>query len=254
MSKLNFRIAWLIAGPLLSFGQEKKFEPLSIDRPDVSNLPTTVRPLHFQFELGAEYGIGPSAKKFEAPNLVFRTGLSKRSELRLGVTHAFNDSTGYKRHDNIFISTISVKYRIVEEKGARPAIALQPEVALPFGHGAEVDLTEANFTLMDYSLTVLFNNTLHEKVFLNYNAGILSNQSGNVEYLVSASTSFAHTNRLGYFLEAYSIFGNGKFPISVDGGVTYLVHPRVQFDIYGGNPRCGRKPILVLWRGYRIQA
>lgn len=239
LERLRLIIAWLIIWPMVDFAQDKKFEPLSIDRPDISNLPNTVRPRHFQFELGGEYGVGVAAKKFEAPNLVMRTGINKKSEFRLGFTNAFNDSVGFKWDDKIIIATVSVKYRIVEEKGTRPAIALQPEVALPFGRGTDVDLTEANFTLMDYSLTVLFNNTLDERVFLNYNAGVLLDRNGNVDYLLSASTSFAHTHRLGYFLEVYSIFGDKQFPLSFDGGVTYLVHPRVQFDIYGGNRDVG---------------
>jgi hypothetical protein len=109
------------------------------------------------------------------------------------------------------------------------------EVALPFGDGDKVSQTEANFALMNYSLLLLFNNTWHEKVFFNYNTGILWDDDGKTNMLLSASTNFAHTHRLGYFFEVYSILNSKKFPLSLDGGVTFLVHPRFQLDLYGGN-------------------
>lgn len=215
--------------------QQKKFENLSIDRPDVSNLPITVRPGHFQFELGTEWDRSEAMRESSVPNFILRTGLSKKAELRAGFTNLAYDSIARNWKDRAFIPTLSVKYRIFEEKGARPSIAIQPEVALPFGHGREVSLNEANFTLMNYSLLLLFNNTLHEKIFFNYNTGVLWNREGEANFLLSASTSFAHTHRLGYFFEAYSIFNSNKFPLSLDGGVTFLVHPRFQIDVYGGN-------------------
>ena len=47
-------VLWWIVSP--AFAQEKlPFENLSIDRPDISNLPVTVRPGHYQVELGFEY-------------------------------------------------------------------------------------------------------------------------------------------------------------------------------------------------------
>jgi hypothetical protein len=217
------------------FAQDKKFEPLSIDRPDVSNLPTTVRPGHFQFELGTEWGKSFRMHESSLPNMIFRTGLTSKSELRVGLSNFANDSIAKNWDDHISIPTLSIKYRFVEEKGARPAIAIQPEIVLPFGKGSEVSQTEANFTLMNYSLLLLFNNTLHEKVFLNYNTGILWNREGKADMLLSASTSFAHTHRLGYFFEGYSIFNGTGFPLSFDGGITFLVHPRFQLDGYGGN-------------------
>lgn len=212
----------------------KKFEPLSIDRPDVSNLPTTVRPGHFQFEIGDEWGRS-GFKRETTPNFMFRTGINKKMELRIGLIHFHDDSLKQKWNDDVLIPSLSIKYRFVEEKGWRPAIAIQPEVALPFGQGEEVEQLKANFDFVNYSLVLLFNNTLHEKVFLNYNAGTLWTLTGQSKGLLSASASFAHTHRLGYFMEIYSIFNRASSPISFDGGLMYLLMPRIQLDLYGGN-------------------
>lgn len=233
----RFAIAFVVSIGVPLFAQDslaKKFEPLSIDRPDVSNLPTTVRPGHYQFEIGDEWGRS-GFKRETTPNLMFRTGINKKIELRVGLIHFQDDSVKQKWNDNVLIPSLSIKYRFVEEKGARPAIAIQPEVALPFGQGEEVEQLKANFEFINYSLVLLFNNTLHEKIFLNYNAGALWTLDGQSKGLLSASASFAHTHRLGYFFEVYSIFNQSGAPLSCDGGLMYLLMPRVQVDLYGGN-------------------
>jgi hypothetical protein len=104
------------------------FESLSIDRPDVSNLPTTVRPGHFQFEVGLEFGKNDFVKEYSLPNFLLRTGLGKKLELRLGVSHLQLDSNESVSSDAFVVNSVSFKYRFLEEKGIRPAIALQPEV------------------------------------------------------------------------------------------------------------------------------
>lgn len=227
-------LVWFVTISALS--QEKgSFENLSIDRPDISNLPVTVRPGHYQVEMGAEFGRNRYVREHHLPDFLLRTGINKKSEFRLGITSLYLDSLKNPGKEKILVASISGKYRLVEEKNGRPAIAIQPELTLPFGHGVDVHRDEANFTLMNYSMILLFNNTLHEKVFLNYNAGVFWNNHSEFDYLFSVSTSFAHTHKLGYFLESYSFFNNDHFPISIDGGATYLLHPRLQVDIYAGN-------------------
>lgn len=227
-----------IAIPICAIGQTTQlhFEPLSIDRPDVSNLPTTVLPGQFQFELGAEWAKGPRSKEFYQPNMVFRTGLSKKIELRIGFNQLLLDSLDDGVSDDVLFVSIGGKYRFVEEDGARPSIAIQPEFSLPFGDGAKLHHDYPNYSLADLSLILLFNNTVHKQVFINYNAGIFWSRKGRVDYLVSASTSFLHTHRLGYYLEGYALVEEAnRFPLSFNVGLMYLLYPRIQIDTYLGN-------------------
>lgn len=215
---------------------QSHFEPLSIDRPDISNLPTTVHPGHFQFEIGTEWARGPQSKEFYQPNMVFRTGLSKKAELRIGFNQLFLDSLNTGSGDNVLFLSIGGKYRFVEEDGARPSIAIQPEFALPFGDGAQLHHDYPNYSLADYSVVLLFNNTVHKQIFINYNAGFFWSRKGRVDYLLSASTSFLHTHRLGYYLEPYVLVEEEKsFPVSFNAGLMYLLYPRIQVDAYFGN-------------------
>lgn len=216
--------------------QTTEIEPLSIDRPDVSNLPTTVLPRQYQVETGVEWNRGPFSHEFYMPNFVFRTGINKKAELRVGFNQLFLDSLGSGLSDNVLFISIGGKYRFLEEKDGRPSIAIQPEVSLPFGDGAYIHHDYPNYSLADYSLVFLFNNTLHKQVFLNYNTGIFWSKSGRIDYLLSASMSFLHTHRLGYFLEGYTLVERkGIVPLSFDGGLMFLASPRIQFDGYVGN-------------------
>lgn len=220
--------------PLLPAQPQNTFEPLSVDRPDVSNLPVTVRPGHYQVELGTEF-IRSNLTREYMPNFLLRTGLSRKAELRAGISYLALDSLRMRADEKILLTSFSMKYRIVEEKGWRPSIGVQPEVTFPFGDGRDQDLREINLTLTDYAFLVLFNNTVHEKVFVNYNTGVYWSKGTQPDYLLSVSVSFMHTHRLGYFVEAYKIFDDVEdIPLSYDAGITFLLAPRLQVDIYGG--------------------
>lgn len=218
------------------YSQSSSFETLSIDRPDVSNLPTTVRPGHYQFETGIENASSSLTHEFYLPNLLFRTGLNSKTELRLGFNELKIDSLDGRVFDDILYFSVGGKFRFVEENGWIPSIAIQPEFSLPFGDGAAFKRDYPNYNLADYSVVLLFNNTLHKQVFLNYNAGVFWSSKGRVDYLISASASFLHTHRLGYFLESYALLEERhQYPLSFDGGLMFLLWPRFQIDIYGGN-------------------
>jgi hypothetical protein len=121
----------------------------------------------------------------------------------------------------------SGKYVILKEQGARPAIAIQPE--LGFSVNREVPV------FSEAALIVLLNNTLSDRVFLNYNFGLSWKSDLIVEYLLSASLGILQTEKLGYFIEIYTLsdFKNSPLP-SFDLGVTYLLREKLQLDIYLG--------------------
>lgn len=207
------------------------FEWLSIDRPDVSNLPVTVRPGHFQVEMGMEYDKNANANEWYLPNFMFRTGLGQKTELRLGTYFVRIDSALGRQNERFSGFSVSVKHRVVEEKGWRPSIAIQPEVNYLTNRGeATTDLAE-----WTYDFLLLFNNTFHRQVFLNYNLGFFWIGSDQKRMLLSASLSFLHTHRLGYFIEGYTLrTWEERSNFSFDAGITYLAAPRLQFDVYAG--------------------
>jgi hypothetical protein len=244
---LKFLPISILAGYLCPvFSQEKvPFENLSIDRPDVSNLPVTVLPGHYQVELGFEWDKNNDAQELYLPILMLRTGIGKKTELRVGFNYSRLDSVYEIAYDHISAASLSVKHRIVEEKGWRPAIALQPEVNILF-----TDETGASKQSLTYDFIFLFNNTFHKQVFLNYNAGFFWISESEKRVLVSASLSFLHTHRLGYFVEGYTLRTiNESDNYSLDAGIMYLFTPRFQADIYCGRRWASTSPYLFLGGG-----
>lgn len=146
----------------------------------------------------------------------------------MGVSHYQLDSSEALSTKTSFVATISFKYRVVEENGIIPSIAVQPDINFGFAEGQQKNPE------VGYAFILLFNNSLHQKIFINYNAGILIKKEVN-EFLLSASVSFMHTHRLGYFFEIYNLGEQiGLKYLSVDGGITFLVKPRFQLDLYVG--------------------
>ncbi len=232
MAFLKFFLTGIFALYLCSALSQNKetFENLSIDRPDVSNLPVTVRPGHYQIELGFEWDKNNDADELYLPIIMLRTGIGKKTELRLGLTYSRLDSVFKDPFDHVSAASLAIKHRIAEEKGWSPSIALQPEINVLFTNGTGV--TRQDFT---YDIVFLFNNTFHKQVFLNYNAGFYWINEAEKRILLSASLSFLHTHRLGYFVEGYSLRTiNENENYSFDIGLTYLIAPRFQVDMYGG--------------------
>jgi hypothetical protein len=212
-------------------GQERPpFENLSIDRPDVSNLPVTVLPGHYQVEWGVEYDKNDYSREWYLPNVLIRTGLSKKTELRFGANVIRLDSTVALEKSRLTGFSLSAKHRFFEEKGLRPAIAFQPGINYLVARHDQFPKHEWAFDFI-----LLFNNTFHRQVFLNYNLGFYLIGMAEKRLLASASLSFLHTHRLGYFLEGYTLrTWQERSNFSFDGGFTYLLSPRLQIDAYAG--------------------
>lgn len=241
---------WIIAlfSVLASFSmraQEKEpFENLSIDRPDVSNLPATVRPGHYQVELGFEGDKNNDVNELYLPILMLRTGIGKKTELRVGFNYSRLDSVYEHNYDHLSATSLAIKHRVVEEKGWRPSIALQPEVNIFF-----TNAEEGSYYTTTYDFLILFNNTFHKQVFLNYNAGFYWISENEKRVLLSASLSFLHTHRLGYFMEGYTLRTISEIDnYSLDLGITYLFTPRFQADLYCGRRWAASSPYLF-WGG-----
>jgi hypothetical protein len=148
----------------------------------------------------------------------------------------------------MFLS-IGGKYRFVEERGARPAIAIEPEITLPFGSGTDFHYNHADYLLTVYSLVLLFNNTINERLSINYNIGAFWSATDRFDYLVTCSVTFLQTSRLGYYLELYTPILSSSVPLAFDGGLTYLISPRLQADVYFGQKALGTERMWLIGTG-----
>src|SRR4051794_31311644 len=88
MKKLAVSITLVCLGRL-AYCQEKLNE-LTVDRPGVAETPFTVAPKNYQFEIGFDYFSRSSGKLYNLPTILFRTGISEKTELRLSARNVLD--------------------------------------------------------------------------------------------------------------------------------------------------------------------
>jgi hypothetical protein len=227
-------------------GQE--LEPLVTDRPDATESASIVQPGLGQVEAGwghaTDRSSGSEATLNVAPATLFRIGLVKSVELRLGFGgYAFQRTQpgggATTEQDGFADTSVGVKVGWFPEKGARPEMAVLAEFLLPTGHD---DLTDSD--RIDPEIRIACAHTLSGRLSLAYNAGVVwssSDQIGGTDtlssFLWSVSLGIGATQRLGFFVEAFgeSALSARRLPgNSIDGGLTWLLQPNLQLDAHAG--------------------
>jgi hypothetical protein len=248
----------IVAAPAVSAADDSRPQPpeMVTDRPDATESAVVVPRGHFQFELGYSHseldfeGILGSTDSF--PEVLVRIGLSQSLELRAGFDgYGWDEEsvsgTESASSEGVKDTSLGVKVGLFEEKGARPQMAVL--ATLNFPTGAE-EFTESRLLP---ELRMAFANTLTERLSLGYNVGAFwfgeeqedGTERTSASAIWSVSLGIGITERLGGFVEA---FGNpvlsalGSSSAAVDGGLTYLVRPNVQLDLYGGSGVSGDAP------------
>lgn len=236
--------AWLavlsLAGPALA-----EEPPLITDRPDQTESAYTVPRGLFQIEGGYSYGRGTengSDLTFQAfPEALLRFGVTDRFELRLGVpgieVNETDALTGQSDERGLVDASAGFKTLIAEGEGAVPRTAFIGTLFLPTGDDG------FSSERADPAFRFVFSNALGESVSIGYNVGMFWLTEGDAaaeldtgsffDWTVSAG--FSATERLGAFVELFGVTrvggDGGARPVNaLDGGMTYLVTPRLQLD------------------------
>lgn len=190
---------------------------LVTDRPDQTESTETVPHGWFQ----AELGVGDEDLGEMLGTGLLRIGLADRVELRVGLDE------GADRNDY----SLGAKMKLADEQGARPAIA----VIVAVNEMGEDSGVRPTFRFN-------FANTLTDRLSLAYNAGVAWDETSGTGHLTSrfewtAALGISATDRTGFFVEAFGDAGlsdRGRSETAIDGGVTYLVRPNVQLDLFAG--------------------
>jgi hypothetical protein len=248
----------IVAAPAVAAADDSRPEPpeMVTDRPDATESAVVVPRGYFQFELGWTHSESDSEGEEIAadsfPQLLARIGLSRRIELRLGFDGYEWEETDLSgdeidSREGVKDTSIGVKVGLFEEKGARPQMALLG--TLNFPTGAE-EFTESRLLP---ELRMAFSNTLTERLSLGYNVGAFwfteeeenGTERTSANAIWSVSLGIGITERLTGFVEALGnpvLSALGSSSAAVDGGLTYLVRPNVQLDLYGGSGLSGDAP------------
>jgi hypothetical protein len=224
---------------VLIYGQDEVPE-LVTDRPDQTEASRVVPAGTLQLETG--FIVENKETNLEKQRALvyntslFRYGLSKRFELRLGLAYLEN-RTEFKEMDSVHtvhgFSPLytGFKIQILEEDGWIPETALIGGLVLPFS-AAEEFKPQNTGVGMRFSMS----HTLSNRFSLGYNLGAeYLGESSAPWFFYSVALGAGITDRLGMYIEGFGWIPEQDIPSHLfDGGFTYLVTPVFQLDISAG--------------------
>lgn len=232
-------------------------EPISTDRPDISESSNVVGRGRFQIETGVQRaykrGGNRNENTFTTPTLL-RWGLDNRWEARLeteGYTRFRSSGTGgLMRTSGLSPLAPGVKYHIQDprEGSSRPSLGAIFHLSVPSGSSS----FRANHLAGDLKLAADFE--LGYDWSLGTNFGLLVDRDDRGETFVAglATASLSHplTERLRAYAEL-ALNGAAERPLTetviVDGGFTYLLNLDTQLDVALGTDLSGRTSPDLFW-------
>lgn len=199
--------------------------PINTDRPDQSDGTYTLPAGGLQLETGLT--LGEEENSYLLHNTMLRFGVLPETEVRLSVDYGRMSST-----TGIQPVGISVKRRLVLQKGALPDITAVGNIGLPF-------LSTANFRpgKAPASLLLAFQNDLSDRFSLGYNFGWLRDgETSRDNWVLTSSVGYAPVEKLSFFVEYFSQFAGGVRPDHhIDAGIAWLPKGHIQLDLAAGS-------------------
>ena len=247
--RLRGALPALCAAAMLSplLGAEDALPPLVTDRPDQTESAAVVPPALVQVESGFthvedEPDGGDLVVSDGIGETLVRIGLVHRLELRLGFAgfrlEEIDTATGETSDEGYGGATLGAKVGLLEERGARPRLALIAGTTLP--SGARRFSTDA----FDPFLRATASHTLSERLSLGYNLGAAwlteeddTGDEDTLSVLVGTVTlGLALGERVATFVELFGESGLSAEDdfTAFDAGATWLLLDNLQLDLSGG--------------------
>jgi hypothetical protein len=212
-------------------------EPLITDRPDQTESASIVPAGTVQLESGL---LDADGSDNLAGASLFRIGLAQRLELRIGF-----DEWPLQGADRSVDSSIGAKLSFRENDGRKPAIALLASISQRVGGQPANSANKLRPTLR-----LALSNRLNDRFSLGYNVGIKTVSRLQIagapppgqEHLLSRSfwtlsCGYSASEKVGLFVEAFgeqALSDDQPTESSLNGGLTWLLRPRIQLDLYVG--------------------
>jgi len=221
---------YLILQSLNLIAQDQdRLNELTVDRPGIAEAPFTVAPHTFQLETGFDYYKRTSGEIYFLPVTLFRTGLSRNTELRISVKN-IQDKTSSQKLKGFSPLTVGIKTHIIEQRGWIPETDILVDLIFPLSN---YDLQPAD---LGHDVLLLFQNDLSPKTAINYNIGLIWDGFSEEE-LFTASFCFNYlpSDKVGLFIEYFDYLrSQGAKEHGLDGGFTFLLHRMIQADLSAG--------------------
>jgi len=225
------------AGPIRADEQAPPDLPdLVTDRPTASASGAVVSDGYLQVEFGAEFANDDQGRELSLPLVLMRYGMADGLEVRFGIPSlSIQWPEGEPDTTDLVPIELGVKY--VYPLGEAASIGL-----LPF---LTVQLMGEQYDSIGVGLgaRLVWSVEVTDWMSVGGNFGILftglgaSPSVGDREYLASLAFGFAASDALGLFLEAFCPIVESdaaNAPATLDAGLTWLVLPGLQLDVYLG--------------------
>nr|WP_321452957.1 transporter [uncultured Carboxylicivirga sp.] len=221
MQKISLLIIIFLLIGLNTFAQE-----IVTDRPDQTESSSTVPLKSLQIETGLMIeNMNRSADRaYFIPTTLFRYGLSKNFELRLG-----EQLVNYSNQTALSDLEIGFKVQILRREDINTEIAFLSHLTLPTG----ADWISGNSvgSVSKFAISQTFTDALG--IGANFGYSNFGEGSGDLTY--SAALGVGITEKLGSYYEIYGELADmNDWFSSFDAGLTYLLQPNLQFDLSFG--------------------
>lgn len=221
---------------------------MTVDRPGIAESPYTVTPGTYQLEVGIDYFKRYNGELFHLPTALFRTGISKSAELRVSSRQVSNRTDGTS-FTGVAPLSVGVKLHIVRQDEWIPEIDILTNVVIPINPASSQSKT------LGYEVLLLFQNDFYPNTAINYNVGyIWDSNRGKSIFTASFCFNYLPTSRVGLFAEYFG-YVPGQLPTEhgLDGGMTYLLRPKLQLDISAGVSRLEKENNLFVSSGFTLR-
>jgi hypothetical protein len=229
-------LSYLICLIITSHSKAQETSTFQADRPGLSTGTFTLQPKTVQLEWGyqnvqSRISALPNAHIY--PEIVLRVGIHPKMELNLsweGWTRLNNDITFTDQP----YSSLSAggKVRIIQEENFNLTSLWQIDLPVLNRYSDNQFLNPSLGVSMDYGL--------NERVELFGAVQFSTSKSEDTQILdtdLALGSNFSLSDKTGLFIEyvysrALNVSGESNQPIN--GGITYLITPKLQFDLYAG--------------------
>lgn len=206
----------------------------SIDRPDITESPSTLDAGHFQFEGDVfrwEKSLSDGSRSLNLWNGLYKLGLTDRLDIHFGIElyNIYQTSEGETTDKGYGNTTIRLKYNIWGNEGkTKTALGVIPYVTLPT---SPVDDDVA------FGVGFPFSYALSDKFDLGaqFQSDFVpdGNSGFNFNYLQAGVLGGGLVGNLDFFAEVVGIFLAEDPLYTLNGGLIYNLTPSVKVDIAG---------------------
>jgi hypothetical protein len=222
----------VLIGLVIGFGVELFAQTIVTDRPDQTESSLTVPHKSFQIEAGVLFGDlnNKSQRLYLLPTTLFRYGLTRGIELRLGENlMSYKNESSLETRFGLSDLELGAKFQILKREDVNTEIAFLTHVVLPTGTDT---LSLGKYGTIN---KLAISHELNSFASLGYNVGYdyLGYSKGILTYSLALGAAF--NDKLGAYLEFYGQWRDfDNFLINFDIGITYLIQENLQLDFSYG--------------------